>query len=134
MATSPEPELLLSIEDLRDDLERRLDQRVVTLDVKPGVDPKRTPWSAILDDGSQIEGEVVLTLCDLDGSPALWPQIVLGYERTAAGEPSQLLRDRLEAVAAALERLVNDVRVRPQTPAHDLAGRLREIRELAVVE
>lgn len=134
MATSPEPELFLSIEDLRDDLERRLDQRIVALDVKPGIDPKRTPWTATLADGSQVEGEVVLTLCDPDGSPALWPQIVLGYERTAARDPSQLLRNRLEAVAAALERLVNDVRVRPQTRAHELAGRLREIRELTVIE
>lgn len=129
-------EELLSTDQLREELERRLGAlEVITVhDPQDGTGVSR--WEAISGEGSTIRGTVSVGSMWLDDRLVMWPEVetagAVGPVRAkAAGTPRQLLDDRLRQVGVRLRRLLTEVRARPDKPAHELAADLQEVVDLA---
>jgi len=130
-------EAVLTAEQLKAEIERLVGPGPVRrLMVFPPTsdDPTTVRYEATTADGYTVRGTVGLDGSWLDGAMQVEPVVavnVVEWTHTAAEEPRQLLQRRLDEIAARLRRLLVEVRVRPDIPAHELAGELQRVVELA---
>lgn len=131
-------EVMLSTDQLREELERRLGPLALLTIHDPQGGTGISRWEAISAEGNTVRGTVTVTTVWLDGALHVWSEIEIACAVAASTRaaptsppPRQLLDDRLRQVAVRLRRLLNEVRVQPQVPSAELASDLQKVVELA---
>jgi len=128
---------IITTGDLRRLLEPRLGL-LVNMRLRPSLEgaPTTVTWEALDQEGEVVSGSVVLHAGLYETRIAVWAELLVDdgsdrQTRVATTRPRQLLDDRLRRIADWTRRLIQRVRVQPQTPAHAIVADLVRIVELA---